>query len=324
MMQRTNAFAKIYSRCNTGSNSGKWQQLLDEGRTVPLYIDLELTNHCNIHCYMCPVGTCEMQRSRGFISMNIVDKVCDELSRSPIQGVRLIRWGEPTLHPQFLEILQRLKATGKIVHFNTNGTLLDCGMIQRIIDMEIDSVKFSFQGVDKASYEEMRCGSSWDKLLENIQLMNVLRGDKQKPYIQISTTTTTETKEQIDSFLTRMAPLCDYINVGRTELCHLNVELMNISGERKQKFLQLKSQENLPKKHFKVCPEVYDKLSVNWDGTVTACCADYDNMLIVGDLNAESLQEIYQGERIHKIREIISRNSYDEIPLCRTCFECIS
>lgn len=85
----------------------------------------------------------------------------------------------------------------------------------------------------------------------------------------------------------------------------------------------MREQETLSKVHLQVCPEVYDKLSINWDGSVTACCGDYDNMLIVGDLKEKTLQEIYQGERINMIREIISRDAYDEIPLCSTCYQYI-
>lgn len=126
----------------------KWNKMSTRGLR---YIDIEITNHCNLGCYMCPVGTCVMKRQRGYMSMELVEKLCEELKEHPVGGVRLIRWGEPTMHPQFLEILQKLRETGVLVHFNTNGTLLNRNMIQRIVDLEIDSVKFSFQGVDKAS-----------------------------------------------------------------------------------------------------------------------------------------------------------------------------
>lgn len=287
------------------------------------YIDLEITNHCNLGCYMCPVGTRAMKRQRGFMSMELVEKLCDELKGSTIGGVRLIRWGEPTMHPQFLEILRKLKETGKAVHFNTNGTLLDLEMIQKIVDLEIDSVKFSFQGVDKDSYEEMRYGSSWDKLLKNIRLMNELRGERDKPYIQISTTTTVETKERIDAFTAQMSPWCDYANVGRTELSHLNVEEMQISEERKQEFRRLQKNENMLKRHLPGCPEVFDKLSIDWDGKVSACCGDYDNELVIGDFKNETLREIFCGERVQTIREMLSREDYDKLPLCRDCYQYI-
>lgn len=319
--KRVNPFVEIYRKCNNGSNEEKWKKM--SGEEAPLYIDIEVTNHCNLGCYMCPVGTHAMKRPRGYMSMELVEKLCKELEESPIGGVRLIRWGEPTMHPQFIEILRKLKKTGKLIHFNTNGTLLNRDMIQEIIDLEIDSVKFSFQGVDKESYEEMRFGSSWDKLMENIRLMNELRGGREKPYIQISTTITTETQAQIDSFTALVAPLCDYSNVGKTELCHLDVGAMNVTEERKQKFLELRQRGTLQKRRPDACPEVFDKLSVNWDGSVTACCGDYDKQLVVGDLDRETLQEIFCGEKIQKIRKILSEGGYDKLPKCRDCWQYI-
>lgn len=313
---------EIYRKCNTGSNAEKYHKMKTEGGDIR-YIDIELTNHCNLGCYMCPTGTHAVSRPRGFMSMELIEKLCGELKNSSIGGVRLIRWGEPTMHPQFLEILKKLKDTGKLVHFNTNGTLLDRDMIQKIIDMEIDSVKFSFQGTDKASYEEMRYGSSWDKLMENIRLMNELRGEREKPYIQISTTTTLESQEQIDQFVTLIKPFCDYFNVGRTKLSHLDVDKMHISEERKQEFRRIQKTETLIKQRSDVCWEVFDKLSINWDGIASACCSAPDNELVIGDFSKESLQEIFWGEKLWKIREMLSRNEHDKLPLCRNCYQWI-
>lgn len=322
-MNRTNSFVEIYKKCNSGSNKEKYLVCKNNKNVWPKYIDIELTNHCNINCYMCPVGTHTMRREKGFMSMEIVERICSELKNGDIQGVRLVRWGEPTLHPKFLKILKMLKETGKIIHFNTNGILLNQKSIEQIIDLSIESVKFSFQGVDKDSYEEMRHGSSWDILLKNIQLMNEIRGKKDKPYIQISTTITDESQNQIQIFENMIENICDYYNIGRTELSYLDVEKMKISKERKDKFIELRERENLQKKHLKVCPEVYDKLSINWDGTVTACCSDYDNQLIIGDIQKESLETIFNNEKINNIRKLICDGKYDALPLCSTCFEYI-
>jgi radical SAM protein with 4Fe4S-binding SPASM domain len=98
---------------------------------------------------------------------------------------------------------------------------------------------------------------------------------------------------------------------------------MQIPEERKQKFMELRARESQNKRHLENCPEVYDKLSVNWDGQVTACCGDWDNQLLVGDLGQESLQSIFTGEKMRRIQKLISEDRYDELPVCRTCFECI-
>lgn len=64
---------------------------------------------------------------------------------------------------------------------------------------------------------------------------------------------------------------------------------------------------NVAKRRLDACPEIFDKRSINWDGSVSACCGDYDNQLIVGDLNQETLKEIFHGEKIQKIRKILAK-----------------
>lgn len=323
---RTNKFIEIYKQCNNGTNNKeKFDNLynLEEELQCPTYIDIELTNYCNLKCRMCPTGTGAMERVRGFMSNEVIDKVCENLKKYPIDGVRLIRWGEPTLHKEFIEILKKLKTTGKRIHFNTNGSLLTYEQLKEIVDLEIDSVKFSFQGVDEATYGEMRYGGEFKQLIETIKNLHFIRGDKKKPYIQISTTVTYETEEQIKSFTDFIENYCDYYNVGRTKLSHLDINKMKISETEKEKILELREKETLNKRHLKICPEVYDKLSVNWNGDVTACCADYDNKMIVGNIFDNDLHEIFTNEKIKEIRKIISNDEYDKLPICSQCFEYI-
>lgn len=45
-----------------------------------------------------------------------------------------------------------LKSQGVLLHFNTNGLHLDDEMISKIIESGIDSIKFSFQGIDELTY----------------------------------------------------------------------------------------------------------------------------------------------------------------------------
>lgn len=100
-MKRINPFLDIYKQCNGKSNYEKYEKMRNEGLAVPLYLDVELTNCCNIHCNMCPVGTESMKREKGFMSDVVFEKIIENIKKYKIQGVRFIRWGEPTLHPKF-------------------------------------------------------------------------------------------------------------------------------------------------------------------------------------------------------------------------------
>lgn len=172
---KNNPFSEIYKQCNSSSNIEKYEDICRNQNKVPVYLDVELTNYCNIHCNMCPVGTGAMKRNKGFMSDKVFEKILDNIKRYHIKGVRFIRWGEPTLHLKFLDWAKALKDEGSLVHFNTNGLLLDEKMIRGIVDTKIDSVKFSFQGIDDLTYKEMRSGGSYSKLLSAIKMMYAMR-----------------------------------------------------------------------------------------------------------------------------------------------------
>jgi len=51
-MSNTNKWNSIYSKCNSGTNKDKYANLID----FPRFLDVELTNTCNLNCIMCPTG----------------------------------------------------------------------------------------------------------------------------------------------------------------------------------------------------------------------------------------------------------------------------
>ncbi len=298
---RENPFTEIYKACNAGATNQEKNVLRNTLYTEPILMDIELTNTCNLQCYMCPTGTGSMKRKKGFMPQNVMDAIVENLRDSSIAGIRFILWGEPVLHPQFLHFAKRIKDLGKLVHFNTNGILLTEEIMRALVDMQIDSVKFSFQGVDQKSYEEMRFGSDWNRLIENIRMLCNLRGERERPYIQISTTITDESKEQVQKFIDEVQPLCECVNVGQTILNHLRVEDMNIAEERRKEFLKLRERQTLIGKHFKVCPEIYNKLSILWNGDVTMCCGDFEGRdMVLGKYPESFNQGTVEGPQGHK------------------------
>lgn len=233
-MKRENPFISIYKQCNALSNDEKYKLLSNDGEMVPVYLDIELTNCCNIHCNMCFVGTGVMKRKQGFMTEDVFEKVLENIKKYHIKGVRFIRWGEPTLHPKFIEWVSILKKEGILVHFNTNGLLFNCEMIEKLLATEVDSIKFSFQGVNDLTYRDMRSGGSYSHLLDTIKMMYTMRERRKNPYISITTSITYEQQEDVMRFKEEVSPWCDEVGVGKTVMKFADVERMNLSKERSQ------------------------------------------------------------------------------------------
>ena len=307
---RKNPFNEIYAQLN--GNDGDFD--------FPVCIDMEVTNNCNLHCLFCPTGTGTSTRNKGFMAKEVFQKVLENLKGRRI-GLRFSRWGEPTLHPKIIDLFKMAKEDGHLLHLNTNGQLLNETFITDLINTGMDSIKFSFQGVDEKTYQEMRQDSSFNKLLENIKTVHSIRGKRELPYIHVSTTTTYETDDEVKGFKVMISPYCDLVTTGKTKLEHIEIEKTKLNGLQKELLLDLKEKESMVEERLNICPEVFGKVSVDWDGQITGCCSDYDRSMIIGDIKRDSLNNIFHGVVIKKYREILRKREFEKIPHCSRCFD---
>ena len=121
--------------------------------------------------------------------------------------------------------------------------------------------------------------------------------EAEAPFIQIGTTISNEPDIAVEQFKSMVDNYADAVYVGTT------------------RDLQCPSSRD----QYCECPEVFDKLSINWDGTVSACCGDYDNYTLIGDVKSHSLEEIWHGEKLFKMRKMLSDYRHNENHLCARC-----
>ncbi|CAA7622592.1 Fe-S oxidoreductases [Magnetospirillum sp. LM-5] len=312
---RENPYQPIYDSCNQGNSKQKLANL----PAFPRLIDVELTNTCNFRCLMCPTGNFSQKRDKGFMADEIFHKIIAECRehRTPL---RFIRWGEPLSHPKVVDYIAMAHDAGMLTHVNTNGSKLDEAMMDALLAIPLDSLKFSFQGVDRKSYAEMRNIDFFDGLLETVRKLHAKRGDADKPFLHLSTTITYESRELVQAFKALAAECADHVNVGRTVLEYVDVNAVRLRPHELDELKRLKEMESVIKVHPE-CPEVFDKLSINWDGKVTACCMDSDNMMLIGDLATQTIAEIWHSDILNHYRVMLADMRHDELALCKSCYD---
>ena len=71
------------------------------------------------------------------------------------------------------------------------------------------------------------------------------------------------------------------------------------------------------------CNEVRCKLTVHWNGVVTPCCEDYDEIFNLGNVFTKSLQEIWDSPTATGIRLILTEyGNQGMFVLCQECELC--
>jgi radical SAM protein with 4Fe4S-binding SPASM domain len=311
---RENPFHIVYAKMNAGDSKYKHAHLPD----FPRLIDVELTNTCNFRCLMCHTGTFTVKRPKGMMSEDVFARILDEAAAHGT-ALRFSRWGEPLLHPKAVDFIRACRQKGVLTHINTNGSKLTDAMIEELCAIPLDSLKFSFQGVDEKSFREMRNIDFFAGLIEVIRRTAAIRGDRERPFLHVSTSTTYETPEQIAAFRQQIAPMVDMLTIGRTVFDRLDLDSVRLRPEERKELERLIELQSVNKAHFE-CPEVYDKMAVDWDGKVTACCQDHDRFMTLGDVAEQSLAEIWKCEKMEYYRSMLADMRHDELPLCATCW----
>ena len=276
----------------------------------PLEIALELAAVCNLDCIMCPVPT--TSRPKTLMDPALAKTVLDELSGE--KGFVLLPqgFGETMLHAKWAEIVGHAVAKGvRPIVMLTNGTLLNDRNIERLLEMEIDFLVVSIDGVTPETYASVRVGGNLNKVEHNVRRLIELRGDRPSPRIALRIIRMNETREEIDAFFARWQPLLrdgDQINVNEYNDWSGRVEDRSIEGLH-----PAVGDRRTP------CRMLWRNLSIHADGKVSACCHDSEDELIVGDVRTDSIREIWTGEKLAHYRRIHEEGRFEELPICAQC-----
>lgn len=272
-----------------------------------LYLDIEATNFCDFDCVFCVNK--QMTRKKGFMDLDLYEDICNQAQSYNCKGIRLLRWGEPLLHKGIVEMVKIAKSHKLLTHITTNGYLLDENLSEQLIQKGLDSIIISMQGTTPEEYAKFR-GDNYERVKKNIiGLMRARNSTNRKnPYVTVSTTVTDESDKEINRFVKHWKERVDDVCWGYTWFRRLK--------DKSDVKELIKRAKKLP--HRFKCIEVQNKLSIDWDGTVSICCLDYDQQLSIGHVS-DNLMWLWKSPQAQAIRTLLSQKRQDLFVLCSVC-----
>src|SRR5450759_1716741 len=133
---------------------------------MPVSIGAELTNNCNLHCPECSSGSGLMLRDRGYMDIELFNKVISEL-RPYLYNINLYFQGEPMLHPLFFSFVRNSIKTHSVV--STNGHFLSDENSEKIVRSGLSKLIISLDGIDQDTYSAYRINGSVNTVTEGIR-----------------------------------------------------------------------------------------------------------------------------------------------------------
>jgi sulfatase maturation enzyme AslB (radical SAM superfamily) len=133
----------------------------------PHRLSVELANICNLHCSYCFRSEDNLySRHAAFFPLELLRRIIDE-ARTAAQITHInFTGGEPTLHPQFAQILETVGAADLQSSFVTNGWHFERTWPALNANRKaVSHVAFSLDGVDRETHDRWRGNGSFDRLI---------------------------------------------------------------------------------------------------------------------------------------------------------------
>lgn len=304
---------------------------------LPIKMDVENVSRCNLSCPMCLVSLTKTQKRAEDISFEDYKAILDEqigIYEIKIQGV-----GEPFLHKDFIQMVSYAAEKDIWTRSTTNATILHQDEnYKKIIDAGIGELQISVDGTTKDSYEAIRKGARFDRMVENCKLINEycasLGVEKTRMWSLIQRDNIAELKEfpkfAKELGFNRLTLSLDVNGWGDEELTQKNKD-KNVSLLLNEQMVQevLDVSANLgidttfwdiSTKYSKqnVCPWPFERVYISSDKKVVPCCMIANpDIFSFGEI--KTFGDIWNGTEYTGFREAHLNGNIP--PVCKFCYE---
>ena len=289
-----------------------YYQWIRKNKIRPKSIGIETTNICNLRCIMCPYP--RMTRKKEKMGMPLFKKILDDALAFGVKDLELNMYGEPLLDDLIFERIRYAKEKGFYVQLFSNGTLLLLeNRISRLLESGLDRIIFSIDSVDQTVYEQIRTGAKYSVVIDGITELLEEKHRRGCNSLAIAVYCVLQRKNyksvpDLRRQFRQVLPGIGLIQFG----------LVDSRANEEELIPDSKCITNSPRFTYP-CRRLWEQIYITVNGTVCLCSQDFNGQINLGDLNANTLLEIWEMEPYHTIRNIHLSGNGRQMEMCNKC-----
>ena len=269
-------------------------------RDFPIHLDVEASSRCNLRCTFCYKLPILSRDQIGDIDIRLYRKILDEAGEKGLWGLKLSYRGEPLLHPSIAEMVEYAKKRRVLdVYMNSNGMLLTEEMSNRLMDAALDRISISVEEIDPVKFERDRVGAKFDRILRNVETLMNLKANRGSEIPKVRVQTVCLPDVDLDEYTEFWKSRCDEVAaVDYKDVVHRDEKIINSEW---------------------ACPQLWQRMTIEWDGTVMACNNDDFRSLSPGNAHERDISSCWHDPLVQKTRELHMEGKSHLLKACRGC-----
>ena len=291
---------------------------------------IESTNRCNAKCIMC--NRMFTRKDEGDFTGLLEWKTLEKCSSffPYCEQVSLGGFGEPFLHPEYIEMADYIKKFGPYVYCFTNGSLLNENRLSQLVNIGYDEICVSLGGATPETHNHIRGVANFDQIIHNLMMLNEMKklNNRQKPYISFNIVAMNSLLEEMDEIVDLAIKLDVHCVAMPNLIAHGKEMIKESAWEQTGKWNEVwaRSKSVLSRHNIRfdhpdltekkgACGALFSDMYITWDGNVLSCALE---RFILGSLQTSCIEDIWNNEKYVSLR----RRYFDEglAAICPNCY----
>lgn len=272
----------------------------------PKIIEVQFHNKCNSNCLICPYK--DMNYNYEKMSKELFEKFLSEIDENKLKRIIPYLNNEPFLSTDFINMVKMIRNKFKKIEIeiSSNVSMIKEIDIVEMSKLNITELRLSVFGYEKSTYNKMMPCLNYEKTFEKLQMISSVMKDS-NTIISIVMIDNGEINEQ--EFID-MKCLCDKLGfkferwgfLDRSD--NVTYKSNNIYNENVSS-----CEQNRP----------LERMHILSDGRVIFCCQDWSHSLVVGNINNNTISEVWNSETFINARKSLYDKEKDSPMICKKC-----
>jgi len=152
----------------------------------PRTIALEASSACQLRCPACPNAEGKIRSTLGSGFLKFADFKSTLNNNTYVNEVFLSEWGEPLLNPELIEMLQYAYKNGVRLIASSNLNTMTRSLAEALVKYQFHYLVCSIDGADNGSYHAYRRGGSFERVIDNIKMINEFKRAYHSKYPELT------------------------------------------------------------------------------------------------------------------------------------------
>ncbi|MGQ9628960.1 MAG: radical SAM/SPASM domain-containing protein [bacterium] len=279
---------------------------------TPSSYNVEASSRCFLRCRMCTFQReVRRKKTKPFIDWELYKRIVDQIyetRKNKPTSICLIYRGEPLLNRNLAQMVEHASKFGFKVGIASNGILLTKDKARELLRAGLGWIDFSIDAASKDTYDKIRIGGNYDKAVENVENFVSVRDELgSKTEVGLKFVLQELNELEVNAFLDRWIDVVDNVTVQS-----------EIKKDGDGQFGMRALKKNFMPQARPPCSVFWQNMIITTEGLVVPCI-NSTGEIVLGDVNHNSLYEIWHNEEFVKCRELHLAGRFDELELCRNC-----